>query len=86
MKGIRCVIVDLQRRQSSIRFTELVKICTHWFGEPRLGSGNHRVYRMPWPGDPRINIQRGNSGMAKVYQVKQVIAALTRMEEEHGKV
>lgn len=86
MKGIRCVIVDRQRRQSSIRFTELVKICTHWFGEPRLGSGSHRVYRMPWPGDPRINIQRGNSGMAKVYQVKQVIAALTRMEEEHGKV
>ncbi|QUY47136.1 toxin HicA [Serratia plymuthica] len=85
MKGIRDAINHLQQRQSSIRFTELVKICTQWFGEPHLNSGSHQVYRMPWPGDPRVNIQRGNSGMAKVYQVKQVIAALARMEEEHGK-
>jgi hypothetical protein len=40
---------------------------------------------MPWQGDPRINIQRGNGGTAKVYQVKQVIAALVKMEDEHGK-
>ena len=84
MKGIRDAIDDLQQRQNSIRFTELVKICTHWFGSPRLNGGSHRVFSMPWPGDPRVNIQRGNSGMAKVYQVKQVIAALARMEEEYG--
>lgn len=40
---------------------------------------------MPWPGDPRVNIQRTDSGMAKVYQVKQVISALIKLEEENGK-
>ncbi|AGQ33379.1 MULTISPECIES: hypothetical protein [Serratia] len=85
MKGIRSAIEDLQQRQNSIRFTELITICTRWFGPPRLNGGSHHVYRMPWQGDPRINIQRGNGGTAKVYQVKQVIAALVKMEDEHGK-
>ncbi|HIH8966198.1 toxin HicA [Serratia marcescens] len=63
----------------------LAKICVRWFGPPRINGSSHHVYRMPWSGDPRINIQRGNNGAAKAYQVKQVIAALARMEEEHGK-
>ncbi|WP_241680007.1 hypothetical protein [Serratia oryzae] len=49
-----------------------------------MSSGSHKVYNMPWPGDPRVNIQRADSGMAKVYQVRQVIAALVRLEEENG--
>lgn len=49
-----------------------------------MSSGSHKIYSMPWLGDPRVNIQRADSGIAKVYQVKQVIAALTRLEEENG--
>jgi hypothetical protein len=37
---------------------------------------------MPWTGDPRINIQKGNNGMAKAYQAKQVLAAINRLERE----
>jgi hypothetical protein len=32
-------------------------------------------------GDPRVNIQN-DKGMAKVYQVKQVLKAIERLEEQ----
>jgi len=36
---------------------------------------------MPWAGDPRVNIQN-NKGMAKPYQVKQVLKAIDRLLEK----
>ena len=49
----------------------------------QLGSGNLRAYdgvdKMPWPGDPRVNLQSGQGGMAKSYQVKQLLAAIERL-------
>lgn len=39
------------------------------------------VYRMPWQGDPRVNIQNDH-GKAKPYQVRQVLAAINRLKEE----
>lgn len=50
MKGLRETIDDLQQRQANIKFNALVKICTYWFGPPRLNGGSHKVYKMPWPG------------------------------------
>ena len=38
------------------------------------------MYKTPWPGDPRVNIQN-DKGRAKPYQVKQVLAAITGWEE-----
>jgi hypothetical protein len=32
-----------------------------------------------WPGDPRVNIQNDH-GMAKAYQVRQILAAIERKE------
>jgi hypothetical protein len=37
------------------------------------------IYRTPWPGDPRVNIQNAG-GMAKAYQVRQVLKAIDRLE------
>lgn len=37
---------------------------------------------MPWPGDPRVNIQNSN-GRAKAYQVRQVLEAIDRLEAMH---
>jgi hypothetical protein len=34
------------------------------------------------PVDPRVNIQRGKNGEATPYQVKQVLAAIKKMEEQ----
>ncbi len=65
-----------------VRFADLVRVCDEYFGEPRQTGGSHRVYRTPWPGDPRVNIQN-DRGMAKAYQVRQVLRAIRRLEE-HG--
>ncbi len=36
----------------------------------------------PWQGDPRINIQN-HKGMAKAYQVRQVLKAIARLESQN---
>ena len=41
-----------------------------------------KVCETPWADDPRINIQE-DKGMAQVYQVKQVLAAVKRLEDEN---
>jgi hypothetical protein len=37
------------------------------------------VYKTPWIGDPRINIQN-DGGRAKAYQVRQVLMAIEKLE------
>ena len=63
-----------------VRFSDLEKVCRHHFGEPRHQGGSHQVYKMPWPGDPRVNIQN-DKGKAKPYQVRQVLAAIDKLKE-----
>jgi len=53
------------------------------FGQARQKEESHHVYKTPWKGDPRINIQN-NKGKAKVYQVKQVLLAIEKLEVEHA--
>ena len=76
-------ISKMRRNPRQVRFKNLCKICDHFFGEPRKGTGSHRVYKTPWQGDPRINIQN-HKGKAKAYQVKQVLLALEKLEVNHG--
>ena len=72
-------IQALRQNRKGVRFDELVKICDHFFGEARQKATSHPIYKMPWPGDPRVNIQ-GRNRMAKPYQVGQVIMALERLK------
>ncbi|MDE0162409.1 MAG: hypothetical protein OXL98_11810 [Acidimicrobiaceae bacterium] len=46
---------------------------------PAGREGSHRVYRMPRPGDPRVNIQ-SRKGMAKPHQVRQALKAIEKLE------
>ena len=62
-----------------VAFDDLVKVCTEIFGQPRSNGTSHKVYQMPWAGDPRVNIQRGDNGKAKAYQVRQAIKAIDRI-------
>ena len=71
----------LRRNPKGVRFGELAAICDRHFGDtPRQRGSSHRVYKTPWPGDPRVNIQDRN-GMAKPFQVHQVIKALEKLWE-----
>jgi hypothetical protein len=83
MAKIDEIIVRMTQNPKNIRFNELCKVCDYFFGEPRQSSGSHQVYKTPWQGDPRINIQN-DKGKAKSYQVKQVLLALERLEVNHG--
>ena len=73
------ILEALRTNPKGVRFTDLVKVCDAYFGTPRQKGTSHRVYRTPWPGDPRVNIQN-SKGMAKTYQVRQVIKAIAKLE------
>ncbi|MDP2014473.1 MAG: toxin HicA [Actinomycetota bacterium] len=63
-----------------IRYNDLLKVCEHYFGQPRSRATSHAVFRTSWPGDPRVNIQNDH-GKAKAYRVQQVLAAIAKKEE-----
>lgn len=76
------IIEQMRRSPQSVRFDDLDKVCAHYFGEPRQEGTSHKVYKTPWQGDPRVNIQRGKDGNAKAYQVRQVLDAIAKLEAE----
>lgn len=71
----------MKKNPKGVRFSDLCKVCDHYFGEARQTGSSHRVYKTPWQGDPRVNIQ-DDKGKAKAYQVRQVLSALERLEKE----
>jgi hypothetical protein len=77
------IIAEMLNNPAGIRFVDLSRVCDYFFGQAWRTSGSHRVYKTPWIGDPRVNIQN-DKGKAKAYQVKQVLKAIERMESEHG--
>jgi hypothetical protein len=77
-------IVELMRREpANVKFSDLLKVCKEYFGKPRQSAGSHVIFKMPWPGDPRVNIQN-DKGNAKAYQVRQVLLAIDKLKEEKG--
>jgi hypothetical protein len=83
MSRLAEILEKMRNNPSGVRFAEVCRICDHYFGQARQGSGSHRIYKTPWIGDPRVNIQN-NKGYAKAYQVRQIIKAIERLEAEHG--
>jgi len=83
MGRIDDILAQMKENPKGVRFTDLCKVCGHFFGGPRQSGSSHRIYKTPWQGDPRINIQN-HKGKAKAYQVKQVLLAIERLEVDHG--
>ncbi len=79
MTRIEKLITVMKRNPRNVKFNDLVKVCNHYFGEARHRGGSHHVYRTPWQGDPRINIQN-KKGKAKAYQVRQVLQSIELLE------
>ena len=74
------ILDSLRTNPKGVRFADLAKVCDEYFGEPRQKGTSHRVYRTPWPGDPRVKFQDAK-GMAKPYQVRQVVRAIEKLED-----
>lgn len=83
MPSIASIVAAMRRAPTNVRFADLRKVCEHYFGPPRQSGSSHVVFRTPWRGDPRVNIQ-SDRGKAKTYQVRQVLTAIDRLEESDG--
>lgn len=81
MSAVQKILTQMRREPNNVRFTDLIKVCKEFFGEPRQSGSSHIIFKTPWAGDPRINIQN-DKGKAKAYQVKQVLLAIDKLEHQ----
>jgi hypothetical protein len=84
MANVTTIEAAMGRSPASVKYADVRKVCVHHFGEPRQESTSHAVFKTPWEGLPRVNIQpdRRNKAMAKAYQVRQVVQAIDRLNRE----
>jgi hypothetical protein len=71
---------QMRSSPAAVRFKDLRKDCEHYFGAARQSGTSHAVFKTPWPGDPRVNIQ-DDKGKAKGYQVRQVLDAIEKLHK-----
>lgn len=79
MAGIENLLANMRHEPANVSFKDLRKVCVAYFGKPRQDGSSHAVFKTPWPGDPRVNIQNVK-GKAKPYQVRQVLKAIDKLE------
>ena len=80
MASIEKILENMRQNPKGIHFNDLCKVCDRYFGEARQSGSSYRIYKTPWQGDPRVNIQN-HKRKAKAYQVKQVLKAVDRMKK-----
>lgn len=78
-KSIEKILTSMRRNPKNVSFDNLCKVCDYYFGKCRQKGTSHRVYKTPWKGNPRVNIQRTTGGKAKSYQVRQVLLAIENL-------
>lgn len=79
MTSVANIVAQMRGNPRGVAYADLAKVCTHYFGAARSSGGSHAVYKTPWLGDPRVNIQNDH-GKAKAYQVRQVLQAVDKLE------
>ena len=78
MGSIEKILDQMRSEPANVRFADLQRMCELFFGKPRQNGSSHAIYKTPWPGNPRVNIQN-DKGKAKSYQVRQVLLAIERI-------
>ena len=81
MANLEKIIVQMRLEPANVGFNDLKKVCTAYFGKPRQDGSSHAIFKTPWPGDPRVNIQNAK-GKAKPYQVRQVLQAIEKIRRK----
>ena len=79
MTDVDKLLVQMAREPANVRINDPKKVCKAYFGKPRQDGSSHAIFKTPWPGDPRVNIQNAK-GKAKPYQVRQVLAAIKQLK------
>ncbi|MBI5938048.1 MAG: toxin HicA [Betaproteobacteria bacterium] len=80
MADLSNILDQMRNEPANVRFNDLKKVCESFFGKPRQHGTSHAVFKTPWPGDPRVNIQE-DKGKAKAYQVRQVLVAIEKLKD-----
>ena len=83
MGSIEVLVKQIAWNPKDVRFADICKVCDYYFGQARQSTSSHIIYKTPWQGDPRVNLQN-DRGKAKEYQVRQVLKAIARLEAKHG--
>ncbi|RFO95200.1 toxin HicA [Rhodoferax lacus] len=79
MTSVEKLLTQMRNQPANVSFSDLKKVCQIYFGKPRQDGSSHAIFKTPWPGDPRVNIQNAK-GKAKPYQVRQVLQAIDKLE------
>jgi len=79
MTHVDKLLAQMRSEPANTRFDDLLKVCQAYFGKPRQSASSHAIFKTPWPGDPRVNIQNAR-GKAKPYQVRQVLQAIDKLQ------
>jgi hypothetical protein len=79
MASMAKILEQMRREPANVRFVELKKVCQEYFGKPRQTGTSRAIFKTPWVGDPRINIQ-DDKGKAKIFQVRQALLAIDKLE------
>lgn len=79
MASVKALVASMRNNAKNVAYQDLYKVCEHYFGTPRQSGSSRAVFKTPWPGDPRVNIQN-DKGKAKPYQVRQALKAIERKE------
>ena len=78
MRALDKTVEQMRTEPANVRFADLQRVCESFFGKPRQTGSSHAIYKTPWPGNPRVNVQN-DKGKAKAYQVRQVLLAIDRL-------
>jgi hypothetical protein len=81
MASTQKILDQMQREPANVRYNDLHKVCEEHFGKARQSGSSHAIFKTPWLGDPRVNIQNDH-GKAKAYQVRQVLEAIAKLKEQ----
>jgi hypothetical protein len=81
MAAVQKILEKMRAEPANIGSSDLKKVCETYFGKPRQDGISHAIFKTPWPGDPRVNIQNAK-GKAKPYQVRQVLQAIDKLESK----
>jgi hypothetical protein len=80
MNAVDKILQQIREQPAGVRFLDLKKACDAYFGKARQSGSSHAVYKTPWSGDPRVNVQN-EKGKAKAYQVRQVLQAIEKLQQ-----
>jgi hypothetical protein len=85
MASVAELVQQMRSSPATVRYAEACAVADAFFGTPRQHGTSHRIWKMPWAGDPRVNLQEGESGKAKAYQIQQLLKAIDRYQQELAK-